>query len=559
MQTQSALATHADKVKTLEGVLAEHEHVKREVQLMRDLMEQRKMEMETMISHSRRRVNGGSPAKSADHDLSEEDDDNRSILTITPDESEESHPSSGYSQDEQDTYDEERARTEAMGRPRTPEPHGMGMAEDDEDEVASNHHARRQFDSSTVKSPPSFASGFNPSSHDESSRNTEDESHLSARELQSQNVQLSSRLETLAQQLDSALSLSRTLHTQTEAAQKNIDLLEAKVRSLETFVETTKAQQQQQEADAAVAKAATATAEVAPAPQYLLSEVWETWRQRVEGQWRVEREEWESERLRLQQAVRDWEARMAQVEQREERRSAQSEELFASMQREREEVSSHWRRLHEASEQAALERSFAGAEAKADHHDTSRLTNGGLATKTSTSNIKGPRVSTSASKLNKRRSAQHVATPPHSPTMNGGIITEQSSEASGSRSSSPDLSARSAFSNGHIKPELLPLSPAPSMRNGGTRTGSASSEPDTADDVSAVPSNGQLSSTSVGADKHQLFRSVRLRESVSLKRSPLRQRHTLTLNFSLYLTSPSALSSLDWLRGPSLPELRTSS
>ena len=55
IQTQSVLANHADKVKTFEGIIAEHENVKHEVQLMRDLMEQRKLEMESFISTSRMR------------------------------------------------------------------------------------------------------------------------------------------------------------------------------------------------------------------------------------------------------------------------------------------------------------------------------------------------------------------------------------------------------------------------------------------------------------------------------------------------------------------------
>lgn len=176
----------------------------------------------------------------------------------------------------------------------------------------------------------------------------------------------------------------------------------------------------------------------------------------------------------------------------------------------------------------------------------SGLTNGIIKNTSNNNNNKGGRrVSGSTGKqLKKRRSQSQsqnaVATPPHSPTPTMTGSTERSSEASGSRSTSPERERErersgtglEAFTlaNGDIKPELLPLSPAPSVRNGAsTRTGSAASEPDSnlgMDDYSSIaPSVAGTGAgagaggpaTALRAEKaSQTVRSGRLRESVSL-------------------------------------------
>jgi hypothetical protein len=39
MKTQTSLASHVDKIRTLEGVISEHDAIKREVELLRQLVE----------------------------------------------------------------------------------------------------------------------------------------------------------------------------------------------------------------------------------------------------------------------------------------------------------------------------------------------------------------------------------------------------------------------------------------------------------------------------------------------------------------------------------------
>lgn len=519
MQTQSALANHADKVKSLEGVIAEHEHVKHELQAMRDLMEQRKVEMDTIISHSRLQVNGDHQKEDEDSDH-DNDDDTRSVLTIVPDEAESSRAATSgrdFAQEQRDRFeeDEDRARNEGL-RPRTPEPHGMGMNDDDDE--SDSQHMRRPFDASALMDTgsnfteypmPSELSSTSSSATD-ADGDTSDRS--STAELHSQNVILTTRLETVSQQLDSAVSLSRQLHSQSEAAQRSIELLEAKVQSLETLMEQTKAEQSQRQQEQTAAEAE--RREGASKQHVVLNEAWETWRQRVEGQWRTERQEWDQERLRLQNALREWEGRMADLEHRDQRRSMESSDLIAALQREREESALAWKRREETL-QRFLDSQISDEER--DARPASRLVNG-------TKGTKGRRITSSSpsskpAKSKKRRaSANAVATPPHSPPMNGAAITERSSEASGSRSVSPDISARSsmvdAFANGHIKPELLPLSPAPSVRTG-TRTGSIASEPDSADDTHPAPSIGHLAPPSPNPTTKAGGARRRLRENVS--------------------------------------------
>lgn len=588
MQTQSALANHADKVKSLEGVIAEHESVKREVQLMRDLMEQRKIEMESFINNSRMhspRSESGMGLHSApgnDEALEAQDDDDddaRSVVTLGPGDGPSDHredvkayqtltETTQYEEDD----DDRRARTEAMTRPRTPEPHGIHDEEDEDfssdDEahptirhkhfVDPNLPVPSKYPTVPYPSPNSPQRGSTipfaiPSSEPTPSFSSEpsSSSQTSVEDLHSQNNYLANRLEVLAQQLDTALSLSRTLHDTATAAHSNIEKLEAKVKILEAFVEATKSQQEAaerakedqrtREAEEAARLAATGATDdkhaplrslgssslntsgegaesfASPQPQVFLTELWDSWRTRIEGQWRVEREEWEVERLRLQSAVREWQERMTSVENAGQKRNTQGEELIQEMRRERAEAIDTWKKQQVQVEvqmqtQSELMRSIQQFRANQhspgpfssddDENSTGlkpRLLNG-VSKKTSRRH--------SSSKLRKqRRSSQSVSTPPLSPTL---VNTERSTlgadVSSTDESASPIVpsgkSIDSVFVNGHIKggprskSHVLPLSPAASIRQdthdgSTTREGSsAASEPDSAtlvnDDASSV-------------------------------------------------------------------------
>jgi hypothetical protein len=512
-----------DKVKSLETVVAEHEQVKRDVQLMRDLMDQRKREMDALLTNASGSLqsdsaNSNNPAlangkRRADdgRDDDDDDDDSRSVITVVPEDNE-SLRHDGYSQEERDRDDEEdrRARSAAMRRPRTPEPHGLD--EDDEDAGSTIHHQLRpQFDSTSLMPP----SSTDFSTHVYSSPQTQhtlrksqptQNGHISNTELHSQNALLSTRLETLTSQLGTALDLSRKLQSQAEAAQSNIERLQAKVESLEAFVEKTKAQQQQQLDDS------NAMSEVQDRPS-VSTEVWDSWRGGIEGEWRVEREEWETERRRLKDAVREWEGRMDELEVRERERAAEEKEILDAIKREREAEEDGWDHRDDDEDEDS---------SSSYPLDLKPQLNGIL----NHSNPTKRRIagSSKSSKLRKRRASPvaPVATPPHSPTLNGDTL-EHLSEASGSRppSPAPALShvkgMTEVFGNGHAlaraKRDMLPISPAPSVRYG-TRAGSAGSEPEVIDD-GHNETNDQVRSETSGMEKSYVIRHAQMGDSVS--------------------------------------------
>ncbi|KAF7789176.1 hypothetical protein EIP86_000113 [Pleurotus ostreatoroseus] len=116
-------------------MLAEHEGSKREVSAMRDMMEERKREMEHMRAQSPthlRRLESHADQQREEYD----DDDAISIATVVPHELErveeeaEEHIAAAE--------EEERRRRNDEVRPRTPELTGMGM-DDDEHESDPAH------------------------------------------------------------------------------------------------------------------------------------------------------------------------------------------------------------------------------------------------------------------------------------------------------------------------------------------------------------------------------------------------------------------------------------
>ncbi|OSX58712.1 hypothetical protein POSPLADRAFT_1152873 [Postia placenta MAD-698-R-SB12] len=97
-----SLASHVDKIRSLETMLAEHEAIKREVGSLRELMEERKREMDT----SRGRSGSPSGRRQYGHDddshyMSDDDDNVHSVSTIVP-----------HELDRVDEEDEEQLATE---------------------------------------------------------------------------------------------------------------------------------------------------------------------------------------------------------------------------------------------------------------------------------------------------------------------------------------------------------------------------------------------------------------------------------------------------------------
>ncbi|KAH9965219.1 hypothetical protein BC827DRAFT_1183018 [Russula dissimulans] len=266
-ETQVSLASHVDKIRSLDSILVEHEVIKREVSSLRELLEEEKHELE--LIRGRRRAGPHRQLLPEDEDtalLSDEDDDSQSIATVTAHELERVEEED----EEQLAAEEEQGhRRDELTRPRTPEPTGLGM--DDEDDKARSR--------SRSPSPPlPTAQAAPPSSED-----------------------INLRLLALSSQLESALELSRSLQAQHATAQNTISCLEAKVNSLESLVQTSQVQAQSQVAEATQERASLTT---------LVNE----WKKGVEGQWGGVQEEWAQERVRLARARDEWELRVNAVE-----------------------------------------------------------------------------------------------------------------------------------------------------------------------------------------------------------------------------------------------------
>ncbi|KAI9451957.1 hypothetical protein F5148DRAFT_1237689 [Russula earlei] len=269
-ETQVSLASHVDKIRSLDSLLVEHEVIKREVSSLRELLEEEKRELE-LIRGGRRQAGPRHELHPADEDadLQSDDDDAHSISTVTPHELERVEE-----EDEEQlaVEEEERGRSrDELTRPRTPEPTGLGM--DDEDDKARSR-------SRSPSPPPRPLSQDTPPSSDD----------------------INLRLAALASQLESALELSRSLQAQHATAQNTISYLEAKVNTLESLVHTSQAQAQSHVAEATEERASITT---------LISE----WKKGVEGQWGGVQEEWAQERARLARAHDEWELRVHAVEQ----------------------------------------------------------------------------------------------------------------------------------------------------------------------------------------------------------------------------------------------------
>ena len=264
-----SLASHVDKIRSLDSLLAEHEVIKREVSSLRELLEEEKRELEQVRGSRRQAVpHLRQHSEDEDGDLHSDDDDVHSIATVTAHELERVEE-----EDEEQMVveqEEQGRRRDEFTRPRTPEPTGLGM--DDEDDKA------RSQSRSPSPPPPTTSQGAPPSSED-----------------------VNLRLTTLSNQLESALELSRSLQVQHTTALNTISLLESKVNALESLVHTSQAQAQSHVAEATQERAS-------------LTSLVNEWKKGVEGQWGGVHEEWIQERARLARARDEWELRVHAVE-----------------------------------------------------------------------------------------------------------------------------------------------------------------------------------------------------------------------------------------------------
>ncbi|EED83837.1 predicted protein [Postia placenta Mad-698-R] len=253
----------SDKIRSLETMLAEHEAIKREVGSLRELMEERKREMDT----SRGRSGSPSGRRQYGHDddshYMSDDDDNVHI----------------------DEEDEEQLATEEKRSSRG----SRGKSW-----VTRACQSQRERRTRSSSPPPAAAPAPIPAAVPDN---------------------ISKRLTTLSKQLESALELSRSLEAQHSVAQSTISLLELKVTSLENLVHDTRSQVQvQTEATEQLAEAMcskqppdSAAQEAEQRTRESLTEMVNEWKKNVEGRWSNVQEKWTEEQEHLRRAKDEWE------------------------------------------------------------------------------------------------------------------------------------------------------------------------------------------------------------------------------------------------------------
>ena len=320
--TQSSLASHLDKMRALEGVLAEQEAMKREVRSLREMMEERKLGREgtetAHLVHQHSHVlepeepRGGFDMEEDEEDREtsdgddDSDDDTHSISTVVPHELErveeededqlaeeerrgrEDHLLEGEKREEEDllleSEEEERERRRedlGLGRPRTPEPSSMGLDYP-----------------SLLSSVPRRASMTPPLSE-----------QMSASE------DVYDQVQKLSKQVTTVMALTTTLEAQHSAAQTTIQALESKVETLEGMLkiaeEALKAKTvQEEEAKEIAHQEVQVKEEEEKKEKETLTQMLAEWKKSVEGQWSHVQEEWKEERERLKKAREEWEAKL---------------------------------------------------------------------------------------------------------------------------------------------------------------------------------------------------------------------------------------------------------
>ncbi|KAF8629365.1 hypothetical protein AX17_005661 [Amanita inopinata Kibby_2008] len=304
--TQSSLASYTDKIRALENILAEQEALKREMRVLRDMMESREREMVlTDQEHLRGRESEREkeeqemrkPRSNFDDD-DDDDDDARSVATVVPqeleriDEEDEEHveaeqyiEESEIQEQELETEEEKHRRREELGRPKTPEPTNLGLS------VATSND---QLSSSQLSLPSSSPKSL-----------TIEVDGPNAKEI-------SEQVSALSEQVRAIFAVKSALEVQQLAAQATIEALEKKVETLEAMVKTT--QEQQASFTQPPPTPASAVISTVEEPRETLTEILSEWKKSVQGQWSSVQEEWSQERERLSRAREEFEIKARQVD-----------------------------------------------------------------------------------------------------------------------------------------------------------------------------------------------------------------------------------------------------
>lgn len=285
-QTQASLSSHVDRVRALEDMLAEHEAIKSEIATLRGQMDERKREVELLQSesnYSRHRNNEYRGDLQGERYVGD-DDDSASIHTVVP------HELERVDEEDEDQLvneeeDEDRRRhREEIGRPRTPEPTGMGIDDDESPKAKRRDHSPGSLG-------PYAASAILD--------------------------KLAERLSVLSERIDTAVESNNSLQAQHAATHTTIALLQSKISSIEELVQGTQLRIQQQATahEAAQAEILRAVQEpIRDLERESLTAMLDEWKKSVEGQWSSVQEEWSQERERLNKAREEWENRAKSLE-----------------------------------------------------------------------------------------------------------------------------------------------------------------------------------------------------------------------------------------------------
>ena len=257
----------------LETMVGEHDGMKREIGMLRELIDQRQRELELKRQLQMQKA------------IEDDDDDAKSVATVIAGDQ-------FHEDEDEENDDERRQRREELGRPRTPEP-SLGDDSDGEGDIGVRTINIRNRGGTIRGSWNGDATG--------SAGGSQHNPELAPASRDSVD-KLTERLEQLAIQFVSAVELSKSLQTQQQVAQEQIAFLQAKVVELEGAKEqwvaaSAQSEEKQENKEAGVAVA--------------LLELNKTF----EGKWERQMEEWEEERTRLNEARLEWEQRVRRVEE----------------------------------------------------------------------------------------------------------------------------------------------------------------------------------------------------------------------------------------------------
>ena len=316
--TQSSLASHLDKVRALEGVLAEQEVMKREVRTLREMMEERRIEREgTETAHlvhqhthsvESEEPRGGFDMEEDDddRDISDDDsdDDAHSISTVVP------HELERVEEEDEDQLAEEerRGREDQLLESEKQEEEDLLESEEEERE-----RRRDEFGLGRARTPEPSRMGLDYSSLLNSVPRRAITPPLSQQMSSSEDMY--DQVQKLSKQVTTVMALTTTLEAQHSAAQTTIQTLESKVETLEGMLkiaeEALKTKTvQEEEAKEIAHHEVQVKEEEEKNDKETLTQMLAEWKKSVEGQWGHVQEEWKEERERLRKAREDWEAKL---------------------------------------------------------------------------------------------------------------------------------------------------------------------------------------------------------------------------------------------------------